>query len=88
MPSPEYPFCGVSSLTTTREREKKNWNHERGMDRWNRKIEKTDQIYEENTIFPWSRTTCVRSRTNHKELQREEYKWTGTLVKNEKKREK
>jgi hypothetical protein len=43
-PSPECPFCGVSLTTehilwecteTTRDREKRNRNHRRGMDRWN-----------------------------------------------------
>jgi hypothetical protein len=33
------------------ERKKKNRNHERGMDRWNRRTEKTDRIYEENRII-------------------------------------
>jgi hypothetical protein len=32
-------------------------------------------------------TTCGRSRTNHKELQGQEYKWTRTLIKKEKERE-
>jgi hypothetical protein len=32
------------------EREKRNQNHEKGMDRWNRKTEKT----EENRIIPWN----------------------------------
>jgi hypothetical protein len=36
------------------EREKRNRNHERGMDRWNRRTEKTDRIYEENRIIPWN----------------------------------
>jgi hypothetical protein len=31
----------------------------------------------------WTRTTCWKSRTNHKELQREEYKWTRMLIKKE-----
>jgi hypothetical protein len=35
-----------------------------------------------------TRTTCGRSRTNHKELQREEYKWTRILIKKEKKKRK
>jgi hypothetical protein len=33
------------------EREKRNRNHERGMDIWNRR---TDRIYEENRIIPWN----------------------------------
>jgi hypothetical protein len=40
-----------------REREKKYRIHERGMDvtdRWNRRTEKTDRIYEENRIIPWN----------------------------------
>jgi hypothetical protein len=36
------------------EREKRNQNHEKGMDRWNRRAEQTDRIYEENRIIPWS----------------------------------
>jgi hypothetical protein len=35
-----------------REREKRNRNHERHMDRWNRRTEKIDRIYEENRIIP------------------------------------
>jgi hypothetical protein len=30
------------------QREKKKWNHERGMDRLHRRTEKIDRIYEEN----------------------------------------
>jgi hypothetical protein len=65
-PSPVCPFFGVSlttehilwdctETTTEREREKRNQNHERGMDRWNRRTEKIDRIYEENRIIPWNR---------------------------------
>jgi hypothetical protein len=36
------------------EREQRNRNHERGMDRWNRRTGKTDQIYDENKIIPWN----------------------------------
>jgi hypothetical protein len=54
-PSPECLSCGVSymGVYVNYEREKRNWNQERGMDSWNRR-------------------TSERSRTNHKELQREE----------------
>jgi hypothetical protein len=98
-PSPECPLCGVS-LTTKhiygsvgnyekeREREEKNRNHERFMDRWNRRTEKTEKIEHTKKIGLfhriWTRTTCGRSRTNHKQLQREEYKWRRTLIKKEK----
>jgi hypothetical protein len=35
-------------------KEKRNRNHERGMDRWKRRTENTDRIYEENRIIPWN----------------------------------
>jgi hypothetical protein len=34
--------------------EKRNQNHERGMDGCNRRTEKTDRIYEANRIIPWN----------------------------------
>jgi hypothetical protein len=36
------------------EREKRNRNHERGMDRWIRRTEKTDRIYDRNRVIPWN----------------------------------
>jgi hypothetical protein len=45
---------------TTRERERervremRNRKLERGMDRWNKRTENTDRIYEENRIIPWN----------------------------------
>jgi hypothetical protein len=36
------------------EREKRHRNHERDMDRWNRRTENTGRIYEENRIIPWN----------------------------------
>jgi hypothetical protein len=36
------------------EREKRNQNHERCMDRWNKRTKKNDRIYEENRIIPWN----------------------------------
>jgi hypothetical protein len=36
------------------EREKRTRNHEKGMNRWNRRTEKTDRIYELNRIIPWN----------------------------------
>jgi hypothetical protein len=33
------------------DREKRNRTHERGMDRWNRRTEKTDRIYEKIGLF-------------------------------------
>jgi hypothetical protein len=57
------------------EREKRNRNHERGMNmnRWNRTTGKTDRIYEENIIISWNRNN-------------EEYKWTRMLIKKKKER--
>jgi hypothetical protein len=93
-------FCGVSFTTghilwecteTTREREREKretvttkevWTD--GTERLKRLNEYTNKIGLFHGI--WTKTTSRRSRTNHKKLQREEYKWTRMLNKKEKKK--
>jgi hypothetical protein len=79
--SPEYRFCGVSLTTehilwecteSTRERRETGTTKKMCTDeteRLRRLIEYTKKIVLFHGI--WTRTTCGRSRTNHKELQRE-----------------
>jgi hypothetical protein len=56
------------------EREKRNRNHERDMDRWNRRTEKTDRIYEQNRSIPWNMNKNYQLRVEDQELNTRNYK--------------
>jgi hypothetical protein len=85
-PSPECAFCGESLTTehmqwecmeTTKQRKETGTTKKICTDETEglkRLIEYSKRIGLFHGI--WTRTTCGRSRTNHKELKKEEYKWT------------
>jgi hypothetical protein len=56
------------------DREKRNRNHERGVDRWNRKTGKTDRIYEENRIIPLNMNIEQGLRVEDQKLITRNYK--------------